>query len=134
MLQRLPITPAQVKAGNNSKSLLNIIRQIVYSLDQSKDRKHWTQNMCTIFLNSENSETSKLHVLILKLTDKSDLRRGKKSIALLNLSICYTWKNIKCSYNKNKFKISAPTWKDKFELPDGSCSMSDIQGYFEHIF
>ena len=52
---------------------------------------------------------------------------------LSNLSIYYTWKNIKSWYNNNKFKISAPTWNDKFELPDGSYSVSDIQDYFEHI-
>ena len=74
--------------------------------------------MDTIFMNSENRKTSKPHVLILKLTDKLDLRRGEKSIALSNLSIYYTWKNIKSSYNNNKFKISAPIWNDKFELPD----------------
>ena len=89
--------------------------------------------MDTIFMNSENSKTSEPHVLILKLTDKLDLRRGEKIIALSNLSIYYTWKNIKSSYNNNKFKISAPTWNDKFELPDGSYSVSDIQDYFEYI-
>ena len=89
--------------------------------------------MDTIFMNSENSKTSEPHVLILKLTDKLDLRRGEKSIALSNLSIYYTWKNIKSSYNNNKFKISAPTWNDKFELPDGSYSVSDIQDYFEYV-
>ena len=41
--------------------------------------------------------------------------------------------NIKSSYNNNKFKISAPTWNDEFELPDGSYSVSDIQDYFEYI-
>ena len=50
-----------------------------------------------------------------------------------NLSIYYTWKNIKSSYNNNKFKISAPTWNDKFELPDGLYSVWDIQDYFEYI-
>ena len=84
-------------------------------------------------MNSENSKTSEPHVLILKLTDKLDLRRGEKIIALSNLSIYYTWKNIKISCNNNKFKISAPTWNDKLELPDGSYSVSDIQGYFEYI-
>ena len=84
-------------------------------------------------MNSENSRTSKPHILILKLIDKLDLRIGKKVIALSNLSIYYTWKNIKSSYNNNKFKISAPTWNDKFELPDGSYSVSDIQDYFEYI-
>ena len=89
--------------------------------------------MDTIFMNSKNSQTSKPHVLILKFTDKLDLRRGENRIALSNLSIYYTWKNIKSSYNNNKFKISAPTWNDKFELPDGSYSVSDIQDYFEYI-
>ena len=87
----------------------------------------------TIFMNSKISQTSELHVLILKFTDKLDLRRAENRIALSNLSIYYTWKNIKSSYNNNKFKISAPTWNDKFELPDGSYSVSDIQDYFEYI-
>ena len=70
--------------------------------------------MDTIFMNSENSRTSEYHVLMLKLTDKLDLRRCQKSVALSNLSIYDTWKNVKSSYNNNKFKISAPTWSDKF--------------------
>ena len=89
--------------------------------------------MDTIFMNSENSRTSEYHVFTLKLTDKLDLRRGQKTIALSNLSIYYTWKNIKSSYNNNQFKISAPTWSKEFELPDGSYSISDIQDYFEYI-
>ena len=59
-------------------------------------------------MNSENSQTSEYHVLVLKLPDKLDLRRGQKSVALSNLSIYYTWKNVKSSYNYNSFKISAP--------------------------
>ena len=89
--------------------------------------------MNTIFTNSENSKTSEPRVLILKLTDKLDLRRGEKITALSNLRIYYTWKNIKSWYNKNKFRISVPTWNDKFELPDGSYSVSDIQNYLEYI-
>ena len=89
--------------------------------------------MDTIFMNSEISKTPEPHILILKLTDKLDLRRGEKIIALSDISIYYTWRNIKSSYNNNKFKISAPTWNDKFELPDGSYSVSDIQDYFEYI-
>ena len=89
--------------------------------------------MDTIFMNSESSKTSKPHVLKLKLTSKLDLRLGEKVIALSNLSIYYTWRNIKSSYNNNKFKISAPTWNDEFELPDGSYSVSDIQDYFKYI-
>ena len=65
--------------------------------------------MGTTFINSENSKTSKPYVLVSKLTNKLDLGIGQKTIALSNLSIYYTWKNIKSSYNSNKFKISAPT-------------------------
>ena len=84
-------------------------------------------------MNSKNSKTSKSHILVLKLINKLDLRIGEKIIALSNLSIYYTWKNIKSSYNNNKFKIYAPTWSDKFELPDGWYFVSDIQNYFEYI-
>ena len=86
--------------------------------------------MDTIFINSENSKSSNTHVLKLKFASKLDLRLGKKVIALSNLSIYYTWGNIKSSYNNNKFKIPAPTWNDEFDLPDGSYSVSDIQDYF----
>ena len=89
--------------------------------------------MDTIFMNSENSKNSEHNVLMLKLTDKLDLRSGHKTVALSNLSIYYTWKNVKSLYNNNKFKISAPTWSEEFELPDGSYSVSDIQDYFEYI-
>ena len=89
--------------------------------------------MDTILMNSKNSLTSEYHVLVLKLADKLDLTKGQKSVALSNLNIYYTWKNIKSSYKNNKFKISAPTWSDEFELPDGSYSISDIQDYFEYI-
>ena len=84
-------------------------------------------------MNSQNTKTFEPHSLVLKLTDKLDLRRDEKIIALSNLSIYYIWKNIKSSYNNNKFKISAPTWNDKFELPDGSYSVSDIQDCFKYI-
>ena len=84
-------------------------------------------------MNSENSKTSKPYILKLKLTDKLDLRLGKKAIALSNLSIYYAWNNIKSSYNNNKCKISAPTWNEEFTLPDGTYSVSDIQDYFEYI-
>ena len=89
--------------------------------------------MDTIFMNSENSRTSEYHVLVLKLADKLDLRRGKKNVALSHFSIYYPWKNIKSSYKNNKFKTSAPTWSDEFELLSGSYSISDIQDYFEYI-
>ena len=86
--------------------------------------------MNTIFINSKNSKTSDPHRLLLNLTD---LRREDKYIVLSNLSVYYTWKNIKKSYEKNKFEISAPTWNEEFELPDGSYSISDIQDYFGYI-
>ena len=89
--------------------------------------------MNVLFMNSENSKTSKSHVLNLKLTSQLDLRIGEKVIALPNLSIYYTWRNIKTSYKNNKFKISTPTWNDEIELPDGSYSVSNIQDYFEYI-
>ena len=89
--------------------------------------------MNAIFINSENTKISKPHVLKLKLTSKLDLRIGERVIALSNLSIYYTWRKIKSSYNKNKFKISAPTWDDEFELPKRSYAVSDIQDYFKYI-
>ena len=92
--------------------------------------------MDNILMNSENSKTSEPCVLILQtdtFTDKVDLRSGEKNIAFTNLSICYTWKNIKSSYNNNTPKISTPTWNDKFELLNGPYSVSDIRDYFEYI-
>ena len=86
--------------------------------------------MNSIFMNAENGKTSKLHILELKLTNKLNLRLREKIITLSNRIIYYTYKNIKNSYNNNKFKISAPTWNDEFELPDGLYSVSDIQDYF----
>ena len=67
------------------------------------------------------------------LTDKLNLKNPNKNMALANLSNHYTWKNIKLTYNNNKFKISAPLWIDTFNLPDGSYLISDIQDYFEFI-
>ena len=90
--------------------------------------------MGTIFINSRNSKTSDLHRLLLKVLDKINLKRSDTYIALPNLSIYYTWKNIKKSYQDNTFKISAPTWYEEFELPDGSYSISNIQDLFEYIF
>ena len=84
-------------------------------------------------MNTENSKTSEPHRFKLDLTDKLNLKNPNKNMALANLSIYYTWKNIKSEYNNNKFKISAPTWNDTFDLLDGSYSISDIQDYFEFI-
>ena len=71
--------------------------------------------MNIMFMNSENSTTSKPHLLILKLTNKLDLKRDEEMIALSNLSIYYSWEIIKSSYNNNRFKISPPTWNNKFD-------------------
>ena len=90
--------------------------------------------MNTSFMNSENSKMSDPDRLSLNLTDSTDLRWKDKYIALLNLSIYYTWRNTKTSYQNNKFKTPAPPWNEEFELPDGSYSISDIQDYFEDIF
>ena len=84
-------------------------------------------------MNTKNSKTSERHKFKLDLTNKINLENTNKNMALANLSIYYTWKNINSEYNNNKFKISAPTWNDTFDLPDGSYSISDIQDYFEFI-
>ena len=89
--------------------------------------------MDAIFMNSKNSKASDPHRLLLNLTDKINVKRSHKYVALSNLSKYYTRKNVKTSYKNNKFKISAPTWNEEFELPDGSYSISDIQPYFEYI-
>ena len=84
-------------------------------------------------MNTENSKTNEPHKFRLAIADKLNLKDPNKNMALANLSIYYTWKNIKFEYNNNKFKISAPTWNDEFNLPYGSYSVSDIQDYFEYI-
>ena len=81
-------------------------------------------------MNSNNSKTFDPHRLSLNLSDKRNLKTSDKYVALSNLSIYYTWKSIKKLYNNNKFKILASMWNEKIELPDGSYSVSDIQGYF----
>ena len=89
--------------------------------------------METIFMKTLNSKTNKSNRFFYQFTDKLNLKNPNKNIALANLSIYYTWKNIKSEYSNNKFKISAPAWNDEFDLPNGSYSVSDIQDYFEYI-
>ena len=84
--------------------------------------------MDTIFMNSENHDK-----LLLNLSDKMDLKRNDEYVALSNLSIHDTWKNIKKSYKNNKSKISIATWNKEFELFDGSHSVSDRWDYFGYI-
>ena len=84
-------------------------------------------------MKTKNSKTNEPHRFRLSLADKINLKNPNKNIALGNLSIYYTWKNIKSAYNKNRFKTSAPTWDDTFHLPDGSYFTADIQENFEII-
>ena len=78
-------------------------------------------------MNTFISKTNESNKFIYQFTDKFNLKSPNKDMALSNLSIYYTWKNIKSEHNNNKFKISAPTWNDEFNLLDGSYSASDIQ-------
>ena len=85
-------------------------------------------------MNTENSKTNESNKFIYQFTDRCNLKSpNNKNIGLDNLSIYYTWKNIKSTYNNNKFKISVPTWNNEFKLPDASYSISGIQDYFEFI-
>ena len=88
--------------------------------------------MENIFMNTTNSKTTECNRFRLYFTNKVDLR-GNKTISLANLSICYTWQNIKDEYKNNKFKITAPTWKETFDLPDGSYTIADIHDNFWRI-
>ena len=78
-------------------------------------------------MNTENSKTNQSNKFIYQFTDKLNLKNpNNQTTGLVNLSIYYNWKNIKSACNNNKFKISAPTWNDEFDLPDGPYSISDI--------
>ena len=124
----MSIALAQVNPGITSENLLNEIGQIIYSLYREKEITKKVYNniinsiklsnkMETIIMNSKNSGTSDPYRL--SPTDKINLKRSDKYVVLSNLSIYYTWKNIKKSYKNNKFQISAPTCNEEFELPDG---------------
>ena len=84
-------------------------------------------------MNTENNKTNKPHRFKLDLTDKLNPKNPNKNMALAALSIYYMLKNIKTEYNNNEFKISAPTWNETFDLPNGSYSTADIQDYFKFI-
>ena len=84
-------------------------------------------------MNTKNSKTNEPNRLKYYLIDKLDLKNPNKNMALANLSIYYTWKNVKSTYNNNKFKILAPAWKETFEFPDGSYNISEIRDYIEYI-
>ena len=89
--------------------------------------------METFFMNTKNSKTNEPNRFKYDLIDKLDLKNLNKNMALGNLSIYYNWKNVKSTYNNNKFKISAPTWNEIFDLPVGLYNISEIQGYIEYI-
>ena len=84
-------------------------------------------------MNTENRKANEPHKFVLKLLQRLDLRSSDKHVALQNLSIYYTWKNVRKQCKNNKLKTTTPTWNDKFELPDGFYSVSDIQDYIEYI-
>ena len=85
-------------------------------------------------MNTDNSKTNESNKFICQFTDKLNLKSlNNKNIGLVNLSIYYAWRNVKSLYNNNKFKVSAPTWNDEFDLPDGSYSISDMKDYFEYV-
>ena len=84
-------------------------------------------------MNTANSKTKHSNKFVYNFIDKLNLKNPNKNIALANLSIYYTCKNVKSDYNNNKFKISAPTWNDTFDMADGSYSIATLQNYFEYI-
>ena len=89
--------------------------------------------METIFVNTDNSKTNEPHKFVLNLSQGLHLRSSDKHVALQNLSIYYTWKNIRKRCKNSKLKVITRTWNDLFELPDGSYSGSDIQEYIAYI-
>ena len=124
MLQRLKIALAQVthaKWNQTNYIFLFWSKEITKKVYNNimKSIKLWNR-MDTIILNCENSKTSDPHRLLLNLWNKINFKRSVKYIALSNLRIYYTWKNIKKPYKNNKFKIPGPTWNEEFELPDES--------------
>ena len=82
-------------------------------------------------MNSKNSKTSDPHRLLFNLADKMILKRSAKYVALSNLKIYYTWKNIKKSYKNDKYLLQHRM--KNLKLPDGSYSISDIWNYSEYI-
>ena len=84
-------------------------------------------------MSTGNSKTNESNRFLYEFTDKHNLKSSNKNMAFANLSIYYTWKNIKSEYGNSIFQISAPTWNDTFNFPDGSYSVSDIHDYFEYI-
>ena len=84
-------------------------------------------------MNTANSKTKHSNKFVSNFTDKLNLKNPNKNIALANLSIYYTWENVKSDYNNNKLKILPSTWNDTFDVPGGSYSIGALQNYFEYI-
>ena len=84
-------------------------------------------------MNILNSKTNESDRFMYQFTDNLNLKNPNKNIALANLSIYYTWKNIKSEYNINRFRLNGLTWREKFDLPDGSYNIEQSQDYFEYI-
>ena len=84
-------------------------------------------------MNTENSKTAESNRFRYSFTNKLNLKNSNTNISLANISIYYTWKNIKSDYKNNEFKIHAPTWNETFDLPDGSYLINYIQDHFEYI-
>ena len=85
-----------------------------------------------IFMDTENSKTNEPHKFVFNFSQRLDLKGPNKHAALQNLSVSYTWKNMRQQYKNNKLKLIAPTWNDEFELPDGFYSLSEIQDYIKY--
>ena len=111
------------KVEENLKYKIEFIKKSNESLAENKIKNEIEK----IFMNTENSKTKEPHKCVLNLSQRLDLRSSNKHLVLQNLSIYYTWKNIRKQYKNNKLKIIAPTWNDEFELPNGFYSVSDIQ-------
>ena len=82
--------------------------------------------MDAIVINSENSETPEPYRLLLNHSGRINFKRSNKYVALSNLSMYYTWKNMKKTYKNSKFKISGKIWNEKFELLDLQMRMEKI--------
>ena len=113
------------KAGNEFRKLKQKVTNDILRQDLIRNSEK--------YLFGEDNESSEPYRFKYDLIDKLDLRNPNKNIALANLCIYYTWKNVRSIYKSSKFKISAPTWNETFDLPDGSYNISEIQDYFEYI-
>ena len=114
-----------LKILNNKQMLNRLLNIYLHSTTFIK--------METFFMTTKNSKINESHRFKYDLIDKLDLKNPNKNMALGSLSIYYTWKNVRSTYNNNKFEISAPTWNETFDLPDGSYNILKIQDYIEYI-